>query len=336
MIAAAARSGNDFAYAAGRVGVLQQRLLSASDVDRLLGARTDAELRTVFGELAFTRVVTSDMESLDELIPRMEQWLHRELEDMLPTERAPTLGILWLKEDAPLIASLLKQQMGFAKSNVASEAKSPSSYDPELLRALILENKPHHSLPQHLILFVQRQKMKEHQTPALIDASVARYVARTQTELAKESGSAPLQLYVKHQIDLQNIRIARRLKDSDDASKIFLPGGEVKPELLIGDRRKTAAALRGTSLHFAFTEAFETVEDSSIAVERSLVKALAHDIAQMRANILGLEAAFAYAIIALSQLRILRTIVIGKRAGLSSAEIREMLPPFLSTSPYEA
>lgn len=336
MTMAASRVGNDFAYAAGRVGVLQQRLLSPSDVDRLLGAHDDRELLQVVSELKFTSVVAPDMESLDELIPRMEQWLHKELEDMMPDAYKPTLAILWLKEDAPIIAGLLKRQLGFTKEDVSSFAKSPSSYDPELLRALILDNKPHHALPEHLVLFVQRQKMKEHQTPALIDASVARYVARTQSDLAAASGSKALQLYVKHQIDLQNIRIARRLQDSDDASKIFLPGGEVDPLLLTGDRRKAATALRGTSLHFSFTEEFETVEDSSIAVERSLVKALAHDIAMMRSNILGLESSFAYAIIALSQLRILRTILIGKRAGLSSPEIREMLPPFLSTSPYES
>lgn len=336
MTSVTTRSGNDFSYATGRVGVLQQRLLTTSDVDRLLGAPSDRELQQIFGELKFTSVVTQDMETLDELVGRMETWLHKELEAMLPDAYKPTLGILWLKEDAPLIASLLKKYFHLTKSDEAAESRSPSSYDPALLRDLILNGKPHHTLPEHLVLFVQRQKVKEHMTPALIDASVARYVARTQTELAKAAGSTPLQLYVKHQIDLQNIRIARRLQDNDDASKHFLPGGEVDPLLLVGDRRKAATALRGTSLHFSFTEEFETVEDSSIAVERSLVKALAHDIAQMRANILGLESAFAYAIIALSQLRILRTILIGKRAGLSAAEIREMLPPFLSTSPYEA
>lgn len=336
MIGSATRAGNDFSYAAGRVGALQQRLLTASDVDRMLGARTDRELRQIFDELKFTNVVTQDMESPDELVGRMETWLHRELENMLPETHKPILGILWLKEDAPLIASLLKKHFRLTKSDEAAESRSPSSYDPALLRDLILRGKSHHALPDHLSRFVQRQKAKQNVTAASIDASVARYVARTQTELAKASGSVQLQLYVKHQIDLQNIRIARRLKDNDDPSKIFLPGGEVKPELLLSDRRKIAAALRGTSLHFSFTEAFETADDSSIAVERSLVKALAHDIAQMRANILGVEAAFAYAIIALSQLRIVRTILIGKRAGLSAAEIGEMLPPFLSTSPYQA
>lgn len=335
MMGAAARSGNDFAYAAGRVGVLQQRLLTPSDVDRLLGARTESDLERVFGELKFTNVVMGDLSSLDRLIPRMEKWLHDELEQMLPDEWRPMLGILWLKEDAPLIASFLKQHFGFTKTEVA-EGRAPSSYKPRLLRELIIDGKAHHTLPGHLVLFVQRQKRKEHMTPALIDASVARYVARTQSELAKESGSAQLQMYVKHQIDLQNLRIARRLKDSDDASKIFLPGGEVDPMLLVGDRRKAANALRGTSLHFSFTEEFETADDTSIAIERSLVKSLAHDVAQMRANILGPESAFAYAIIALSQLKILRTIIIAKRASLSNPEIRDMLPPFLSTSPYES
>lgn len=336
MNSGAVLSGNDFSYATGRVGVLQQRLLTSSDVDRLLGVHGDRELRQVFNELKFTNVVTQDMESLDELVGRMETWLHRELESMIPEAYKPALGILWLKEDAPLIASLLKKHFRLTKSDQAAESRSPSSYDPAHLRDLILHGRSHHSLPQHLAHFVQRQKAKQHVTPALIDASVARYVARTQTELAKAAGSVLLQLYVKHQIDLQNLRIARRLKDNDEPSKIFLPGGEVKPELLSGDRRKMAAAMRGTSLHFSVTEAFEAADDSSIAVERSLVKALAHDVAQMRANILGVEAAFAYAIIALSQMKIIRTIIISKRAGLSAAEIREMLPPFLSTSPYEA
>lgn len=334
MIGTTSRAG-DFSYATGRVGALQQRLLTPQDVERLLAARTETELERVLGELKFTSVVMGDISSIDRVIPRMEKWLHDELENMLPDEWRPVLGILWLKEDAPLIASFLKQYFGFTEAEIA-EGRAPSSYKPRLLRSLIIEGKVHHTLPQHLTAFVQRQKRKEHQTPALVDASVARYVARTQTELAKSSGSGLLQQYVKHHIDLQNLRIARRLKDSDEASKIFLPGGEVDPMLLVGDRRKAANALRRTSLHFSFTEEFETTDDTSMSVERSLMKAIAHDVAHMRANILGLEAPFAFAIVALSQLKILRTILIAKRADLSTPEIRDMLPPFLSTSPYES
>lgn len=334
MIGTTSRAG-DFSYATGRVGALQQRLLTPQDVERLLATRTETELERVLGELKFTSVVMGDISSIDRVIPRMEKWLHDELENMLPDEWRPILGILWLKEDAPLIASFLKQYFGFTETEIA-EGRAPSSYKPRLLRSLIIEGKVHHTLPQHLTAFVQRQKRKEHQTPALVDASVARYVARTQTELAKSSGSRLLQQYVKHHIDLQNLRIARRLKDSDEASRIFLPGGEVDPMLLVGDRRKAANALRRTSLHFSFTEEFETGDETSMSVERSLMKAIAHDVAHMRANILGLEAPFAFAIVALSQLKILRTILIAKRADLSTPEIRDMLPPFLSTSPYES
>lgn len=327
-----AMSGKDCSFATGRIAVLQQRLLSLADVDRLIGAHQASDLPRIFQDVKFTSAVMHDVSSIDEIVARMEQWLRTELESMLPSHYHDALNILWLREDAPLIAGLLKQHFGFAPKKPL-DVRSPSAHDPKLLEALILRDETDEAIPEHLSLFVHKQKTKPNQTPSLIDASVSRYVARTQTELAKASGSALLIAYVRHLIDLQNLRIATRMQETDDAAKHLLPGGEADVAKLIGDKKNAIAALRGTSLHRSIMNEFERASSSTIAIERGLVKGLAHDIAAMRSNLLGFESAFAFAIIALSQLRIIHTVIIGKNAGLSPAEIRDILPPLLSTSP---
>lgn len=319
----------DFAYGYGRVGVLQQQLLSKSDVDRLVGAHNEKELMQVLGEVAFTARVMP-LENLNDLVPTLELWLKDEIRRMSPPDSREVFDIIWLREDVPVIALLLKQYHGFAPKTDTTDV-GVTAYDHAALRALVEEGE-RGSLPEDVAHFIEEMKQDKAVKPQDIDHRVAVFIAQKQTVLAKASGSALIRQYVAHLIDLQNIRTARRLNPGEDGTDHFLPGGEIDPQRLTGDPRTLALLIHSSSLPNVLADSVSNERNTALALERSLNLALAHDIAAMRSIPLGIEAVFAFAVMALSQSLMLRTILIGKAAQLTGAEISQMLPPIFSTA----
>jgi V/A-type H+-transporting ATPase subunit C len=329
--------GQNYAYGYGRVGVLQQYLFSTSDIERMLDARDEKHLMEILSELRFTNQILGDISQDKELIPAMERWLKKEVEGMVPDYQKDIFGILWLRNDAAQLAHLLKQFLSLTSSLSIIPDPGVTEYDPEDLRSLVLNGMPG-SLPRELTSFVSDIKDRRNIGPQEIDGEVGKFVARMQRTYAEHSGSHIIDEYVRHMIDLQNIRTASRLRPGDDSNVHLLPGGDINPFMLVSDSQHLASQIRKRTLLSADVSEGMTglTDDSSIALERGLATAIAHNVARMRAVPLGIEPIFAFALIALSQIKILRTIIIGKSVGLSADEIRDMLPPFLSAAPFES
>lgn len=328
-----ASAGSDFAYGYGRVGVLQQQLLHKTDIDRLLGAHTDAELHQVLGDTPFTAVVMP-MDALDGFAVAMESWLKRELVKLAPDGKADVFEILWLREDQPIIAHLLKEYHGQTSGLTSPEKTSVTSYPYEMLHAQVFES-GHRELPEDIAHFIEEMKARKNIRPDEIDHEVAVFIAAKQLILAQSSGSRLILQYVKHTIDLQNIRTARRVRPGTDTKDLFIAGGEIDPRRITTNAREIAMLIHSSTLPSAIAEGV-TGEDSALVLERSLNKGLAHDIAQMRSVPLSVEPIFAYGVMAISQILMVRTILIGKAAGMTAEEISTMLPPVFSTSIQES
>lgn len=319
-----------FAYGYGRMGVLQQQLIDKSDVDRLIGAHTDAELRQVLTEVKFTSSVMP-LDSLHDFVPAMEQWLRKQLIDMSSEDSADVFNILFLREDLPVIAHMLKEFHKQTSGLTSLSSKSVTAYPIDQLRMAIFES-GHRELPEDLARFIEEIKADKKIKPEQIDYRVAVFIAQKQLELAKKSGSRLIERYVRHLIDLQNIRTARRMRPGEDPSGHFLPGGEIDPNRITTNPREIAMLIHNSTLPNTLADSMRDEGDTSLALERALNKALAHDVAEMRSIPLSIEPIFAYGIMAMSQILLGRTILIGKSAGLTSEEIAQMLPPVFSTS----
>lgn len=326
-----ASSRQTHSYGFGRVGVLQEYLLTQADVDRMISAPNATELARIITELKISSQVDYH-ENPHRFINNIERWLKDEVRSMVSESEQDIFDILWMKDDAALLSYLLKKQHGFTSSLSSEPAVGASAYDPEALRTLV--NGGHASgTSEELRSFVRSVVSDRALTPQQIDTLVARFFAERQLMLAKKGGSA-ITLYVAHHIDLQNIRTARRLRRDERPEDHLLPGGDISMSRFTTDPQKLADLVRGTHLSSALADSIQMAEDSTIVLERGLAKAIAFDIAQMRMRPLTIEPIFAFAAIAQSQLKLLRTILVGASAGLSSAELQKLLPPFLSASPY--
>jgi hypothetical protein len=325
-------AGAKYAFGYGRIGVLQQQLLSPSDIDRLLGAHSDRELRQVLSEIKLTSHVMP-LENFDEFVPSMERWLKGEVEKMSPPDKRDVLNILWLREDLPVLAYYLKKYHGQTSPISKDPSASVTMYDIRLVKAQIFEEKnDHQTLPSNLVRFIEGIKARTSISPQEIDSEVAQFVALTQRGIARRSGSRLIKRYASHLIDLQNIRTSRRLNNNQEARLHFVAGGEIDADLLTHDIEKMSVLIRRSSLPDSVLKSIGAGDTSAVVLERGLNRGLAHDIAEMRSIPLSIEPIFAFAVIALSHVLLIRTILIGKAAKLSAQDISTMLPPFFSTS----
>lgn len=324
--------GQDFAYAAGRTGVLQQFFLTTSDRDRLLGAHDIAEVESILTELKMTNPIDQGLHKADDILHAIGQWILKEVKHMSPESKYPIFQILFLEEDAPVIAYLLKKHHGFAAGISVRPHPLMSAYDLDALTQLMAEN-TEGKLPTHLVEFVRQMKERDDLTPQVIDHAVAQYVATTQLQLARSSGSKHIEEYVQHRIDMNNVRTALRTgaEYNDD---LFISGGTLDLKRLSGEPKDIIAALDRSRLSYNLSSVIiEGKKDTSV-LEFGISNITAYDIAKMWNMPLSIEPVFAFAALALQQLKVLRAIVIGKRATLSPQQIKQMLPPFLPATHY--
>ena len=331
MLSSATSSRQLYAYGHGRVGVLQEYLLTQSDVDRMVAARDATDLGHIIAELKISTQVEY-ISNPHRFINNIERWLRNELRSMVSDDDAHLFDILWMKDDAALLSYLLKKHLGLTSDISTEPHVGATAYDPEDLKALV-QGIDVPSAPRELRTFIGTLRENRALSPQDIDTRVAQFIVDMQRALAKKA-SANILLYVAHHIDLQNIRTIRRLKRDEKPEDHLLRGGEIEISRFSLDRAKLASVVRGSSLGSTLADSIQSAEDSSIILERGLAKAIAFDIARMRSNALTIDPIFAFGAITQSQLKLLRTILIGKSAHLSSEELKKLLPPFLSTSAY--
>ncbi|UPA22720.1 V-type ATPase subunit [Candidatus Peribacteria bacterium] len=327
------QSRQTHAYGHGRMGVLQEYLLTQMDVERLVAARDTAELARLLTELKLSSHVEYNSNP-HRFINNLEHWLKQEVESMVKDSEKEIFNILWLKDDAALLSYLLKKQHGFTSDISAEPHVGATAYDPADLR-LLVKGGDVSTAPASLTEFIDTMREDAALTPQQIDTRVAQFNAHEQLALAKKSSEA-IRLYVAHHIDLQNIRTARRLRNDENPAEHLISGGEIDIARFSLDPAKLADLVRASHLGAELADNIQTAADSTIILERGLAKAIAVDIARMRSKILTLDPIFAFAAIAQSQMKLLRTILVGKSAHLSKDELQRLLPPFLSASPFVA
>jgi V/A-type H+/Na+-transporting ATPase subunit C len=324
-----------FAFAHGRIGTLQQVLLTQSDVDRLLGAQGSTGVEQVFIELKMTNPIDQSIQDGDTILRTVAQWMRNEVENMTPINKRPVFNILWMEGDAPILSYLLKKYHGLTSEISQNPVSGIFAYSPEKLHALV-ENGTEGDLPKHLIEFVREVKQRKNSNPKTIDTDVAQYVATTRLRLARSSGSKDIVRFVQHHIDSSNIRTALRLAEynASECLPYLLHGGTIRVEDLAQSKQSILKAVQRSGISFRLTDLLSSEYRDVNAVEQELTKVIASDIAKMWNVPLSIEPLFAFASIAILQLKLMRMILIGKRNDLSPQEIKAALPPFISSSHY--
>lgn len=337
MIPSAPIVGQHYAFAHGRLGVLRQSLLGQSDVNRLVGSHDLREAEQILTELKFTASIDQSLRGADRIQAALAAWIRAETEAMVQPSKHDAFRALWITEDLPFLAYLLKQKAGLTSSISTEPSLLVSAFDPDAVRALVQDG-VEGDLPEGLVALVARVRSLERPTPETIDALVAQFGADERLRLAKKSGSALIVRYVRHAIDAQNVRTALRLLRADEAdpTSFLLKGGTIAPSKLEGSLDAIRAAIVASDLHFHVLKNLTDDIERPTALERGLSDLLADDVEQMWERTLGVEPPFAFAATSLAHLRLIRAIVMGKRNELSPQAIKHILPPYVASSRFSA
>mgnify|MGYP000075100113 CR=1 FL=1 len=246
MATSATSAGKFFGYGFGRVGVLQEYLLTEADVERLLTARNEAELTQMLTELKMSAHVEYS-QNPHRFVHNLERWFRKEIRSMVPEEYQAVFDILWIKDDASLLSYLLKRHHGFTSEISVEPHVGATAFAPDALRALVAGNQSS-AVPESLARFVREMREKQGLSPQEIDTRVAQFIVDYQRELAKQSGSVAIQRYVAHHIDLQNIRTAHRLSQDEHLSDHLLKGGEIDVNRFSLEKERMSELVYGSGL----------------------------------------------------------------------------------------
>ena len=321
-----------YTYAFGRIGVLQQLLLKQTDVDRLLGASDRKDLNAILTEMEMTSLLDQSLATAEEILPALSAWIREEVANMAEREQREVFNIIWLTFDAPLISYLIKKHHGLTTKLSQQPDDGHCHFKAADIEKYLTDGTNVNLSPELTRL---RDSFKGLSTVSAqeIDNAVDRFIAERQTDLARRSGSVLIRRFTEQKIDMSNIRTALRIEPGPERDSALLPGGSIPLQSLAGERQNILDAVGRSSLPVQLASEIEQ-SNGPVDLEQACSRALSSTISRMWNIILGPEPIFAFAILALSHLSLIRAIIITKSNDFPPQEIKQIIPPFLPAAHY--
>lgn len=335
-------TGQHFAFAHGRLSVLIGNLLTRTDVDRFLGAPDFKTAKHMLDDLKFIEF-SSGNETVDEVLSQALNRARSESERMVPRARRDLLNILWLQYDVPYLAFRIKELKGMTSDVASMSAFLHTAYPREAWEAA-LAGKTRADLPPEMLSVVHALVHAQNASPQDIDRALAKAEAKTSLRIARKSGDGLTVEYVRHTIDLMNVRIFQR-GDARNFAEEFIPGGLLPLTAFTGDRVSYRKALIKTPYGFKMKSDLHGFDSDRFNrsspppeewtnLEQAIAQTRLDDLRAMWNQTLGPGPVFAYMNTIIDQVNLLRAILIGKKAQFTPQDIKKILPPLVSASYY--
>ncbi|MGE5588157.1 MAG: V-type ATPase subunit [Clostridia bacterium] len=322
-----------YAYATGRVRVLETRLLDRGRIDRMIDAPDLEGALKVLAEAGYARAQLSEKSHLtiDEITTGEEVRLAR-----LVRETTPEPGLVdfvTARWDFHNLKVMMKAKLhrvppekavarhGACDLAVIERAVEGDTRDlpPQLTEALSAARAAHDLRP----------------TPETIDIAVDREMYRYLLARADSLGIRYLVDLVQMEVDLFNLSVyfrSRRMgRDKQSAAQAMVPGGKLNPIRLVASYEQppeaAVASVAGTGYEALARQAADALtEGRPIAeLERLSEEIVWERIRRARYVPLGPEPLVGYIFAKLHELRLVRLILVGKLSGMSRESIKERL-----------
>lgn len=314
------RSAVSYGFAVGRVRVLEGRLLSNATLERLLDARSFEEQRRIVADTDYgsflqeARTVGDVETSLDGYIESLLRFVE--------TARLPgaVSEYFRIKFDYQNLKARLKADaLGVS---VADMLVGHGTVDPSVFAG------PLESLPPVFRSLVARTRGTDGSIDRTrVDVVVDTAMAAASLEAARASKCELLVDIALLETDLTNVKTVLRARSlgwpAPEAAESLAGGGRLAPETLMrayslspadmADRLAAHSSLLGLS-----TEDLGSLERFDVAADNAIMRVARR--AHMSAT--GMEPVIGYVTARRSEVVILRTLLVGKIAGLSPDDLR--------------
>lgn len=320
----------DYLGISTRIHAMENRMLTRERMDRMIEARDDAEALKVLSECGYAGGETIEVQNLEQVLSAERAFAFREIRAAVPDTRIA--DVFQIKYDYHNAKVLIKAQaMGKDGERLLL---SGGRYDPkELLEGWRKEELRGLSDTFRAALKQAQETLAATKDPQLSDLVLDRACYEEMAQLAKDTGSKFLQGYVSLSVDVANLRTAVRVhrmdKGSDFLSQVLLPGGSVSPRAIAVQRGEDLAGLFQAGPLAAAAELGSKLAQPGAgaltAFERECDNALTAYLETARRVPFGEQAVIGYLYAKEAELTAVRTILAGRRAGLSGERIRERL-----------
>lgn len=322
-----------YAYATGRVRVLETRLLDRGRIDRMIDAPDVEGALKVLAEAGYAGAQLSEKArpAVDDIVSGEEERLARLVRETTPDPRL--MEFVTARWDFHNLKVMLKARLHRVPPERAV-ARS-GTVDPAVIeRAIEGETR---DLPPHLAkaLGAARAAHDIHAVPETIDIAVDREMYRYLLAEAKSLGIQYLVDLVETEVDLLNLSVffrSRRMgRERDMAAEAMVPGGKISPLRLIACYEQppeaVAAGLAGTGYEALARQAAAALAEGKplSELERLSEAAMWEGIRKARYVPLGPEPLIGYMFAKLHELKLVRLVLVGKISGMSRESVRERL-----------
>lgn len=234
----------DYLVVSARIRAMENQLLSADRINRILDARSREEVTKILLDCGYPDLDASHPDEMDAVLSESRRSMLADLTDSVPDPRY--IDIFKLKYDYHNVKAILKAQaMGVSPKRMLMDMGRVSA---EELRAAV-EGGNTAALPPMLADAAAEAKevLNTTRDPQLSDILLDKWYYRELSHIAKETGSYFLQGYVRVQIDAANlrtlVRTVRMGKGGEFLKGVLFEDGEITPDAL-----ERIASARGTGL----------------------------------------------------------------------------------------
>lgn len=320
----------DYLYISARVRVLENRLLTAERMERMIDARDAAEAAKVLTECGYPELASATPSALEDLLARAQADVFADLGEAV--NNPALLDVFRCKYDYHNAKVLVKA--GALGTEQDRLLLGGGRYDP----AELAEDWRREDLSACSDIFQKgvaraREVLGSTGDPQQADFALDRAYFEELTALAEQSGSVVLEGYAKIAVDAANLRAAVRAARLDKGPQflrqVLVPGGSVDPEAiadapggqldrLFQDTALARAAQAGAALAHPgggpLTDFERECDDAVMAY-----------LARARKVPFGVEPVIGYLYAREAEATAIRIILAGRMAGLDGATIRQRL-----------
>ncbi|NLK00723.1 MAG: V-type ATP synthase subunit C [Clostridia bacterium] len=333
--------GAEYAYAVGRIRVLETRLLDEGRLDRMVESSSVDEAFKILGETEYAHMM-AEVESVydfEEILQAELERIHLLMQEINP--QAHLTDLISLKYDFHNLKVLLKGKYLKETGGAMDDLLLPMGTIPlEDLQALIFDEEfqeDDYELPEEVCRAVEEiaEEFEASGDPQLIDLSLDRTLYEMLVGRAKELKSTVLEELFVREVDLTNIktflRVKRMGRDRRFLRRTMLPHGRLPVDLfsdLLDEPLEALAESLEKSQYADLADVLvrEWQEKGNVTgFEKLADNMLIDHLRQVKYTTLGLEPLLGYLYAKETEIKNIRIILVGKVNGLPMDEIKERL-----------
>ena len=320
----------DYLSISPRVRAMENRLFSRERRERMIDARTDEEALKILAECGYAEPEDLSVPALNRVLTRARADLFADLRSAVP--QPALVEVFQIKYDYHNLKVLVKAEA--LGEEAARLLMAGGRYDPGAL-AEAYRRGALGDYPEALRRAAEeaRETLNASGDPQAADLILDRACYEEMTAAAKASGSAFLQGYVRLAVDAANLRTAVRCQRMGAGGEVLagslLPGGHVEPRAIAVSRGgELARRFAGTPLEKAAELGAGLTAPGAgnlTGFEKCCDDALNGYLSQAKRVAFGEAPVVAYLCAREAEATAIRTILAGRKAGLSGDAIRERM-----------